>query len=75
MGTLDEEVETAESSERTEEDEQGIEGMNKTERLIEWNVEVLASLLEQIVGSRGGVVNQIQTLSDAEKKVGVGGKT
>eukprot|EP00980_Cylindrotheca_fusiformis_P007116 scaffold1490_cov115-Cylindrotheca_fusiformis.AAC.1 len=75
MGTLDEEVETAESSERTEEDEQGIEGMNKTERLIEWNVEVLASLLEQIVGSRGGVVNQIQSLSNTEKRIGVGGKT
>eukprot|EP00980_Cylindrotheca_fusiformis_P009221 scaffold2004_cov101-Cylindrotheca_fusiformis.AAC.11 len=71
----EEEAETEECSERTEEDTNGIEGMNKTERLIEWNVEVLASLLEQIVRSRGGAVNQIQTLSDTEKKIGVGGKT
>eukprot|EP00980_Cylindrotheca_fusiformis_P006783 scaffold1417_cov113-Cylindrotheca_fusiformis.AAC.1 len=72
---LEEEAETEEISERTEEGTNGIEGMNKTERLVEWNVEVLVALLEQIVGSRGGVVNQIQTLSDAEKKIGVGGKT
>eukprot|EP00980_Cylindrotheca_fusiformis_P029226 scaffold22762_cov127-Cylindrotheca_fusiformis.AAC.1 len=75
MGTLDEEAETEGSSERSEDDNNGIEGMNKIERLVEWNVEVLASLLEQIVDSRGGVVNQIQTLSNAEKKIGMGGRT
>eukprot|EP00980_Cylindrotheca_fusiformis_P003375 scaffold750_cov73-Cylindrotheca_fusiformis.AAC.1 len=64
MSTLDEEAETEGSSDRSEDDHNEIEGMNKTERLIEYNVEVLASLLEQIVESRGGVVNQIQTLSN-----------
>eukprot|EP00980_Cylindrotheca_fusiformis_P005418 scaffold1157_cov122-Cylindrotheca_fusiformis.AAC.10 len=33
-----------------------IRTMTKTERLVEWNVEVLASLLQQIIASRGGVV-------------------
>eukprot|EP00980_Cylindrotheca_fusiformis_P017960 scaffold5706_cov151-Cylindrotheca_fusiformis.AAC.6 len=77
METLEEEAESEESSERAEEDDDflGIEGMNKTDRLVEWNVEVLTSLLEQIVGSRGGVVNKIQTLSQAESKIGTGGKT
>eukprot|EP00980_Cylindrotheca_fusiformis_P008666 scaffold1849_cov115-Cylindrotheca_fusiformis.AAC.4 len=75
MASLGEEAETEGSSEGTEEEEEGIEGMNKTERLVEWHVEVLASLLEQIVSSRGGVVNQIQALSNAEKKIGMGGRT
>eukprot|EP00980_Cylindrotheca_fusiformis_P009290 scaffold2038_cov119-Cylindrotheca_fusiformis.AAC.1 len=75
MGTLDEEAETEGSSERTEDDAADIQEMNKTERLVEWNVEVLASLLEQIVGSRGGVVNHIQTLSKAEKNIGTSGRT
>eukprot|EP00980_Cylindrotheca_fusiformis_P011780 scaffold2813_cov114-Cylindrotheca_fusiformis.AAC.6 len=30
-----------------------VDGMTKMERLVEWNVEVLASLLQQIVASRG----------------------
>eukprot|EP00980_Cylindrotheca_fusiformis_P017119 scaffold5260_cov101-Cylindrotheca_fusiformis.AAC.3 len=73
METLDEEAESEESSERAE---AGIEEMDKTKRLVEWNVEVLTSLLEQIVGSRGGgVANQIQTLSDAEQSVGKDGRT
>eukprot|EP00980_Cylindrotheca_fusiformis_P003083 scaffold719_cov117-Cylindrotheca_fusiformis.AAC.3 len=78
MSTLDEEAETEESSGRAEEEEGGflgMEGMNKTERLVEWNAEVLASLLEQIVGSRGGVTHQIQTLSNAEQNIGIGGRT
>eukprot|EP00980_Cylindrotheca_fusiformis_P027884 scaffold22563_cov128-Cylindrotheca_fusiformis.AAC.1 len=75
MNTLDEEAETDASSERSEEENNGIEGMNKAERLVAWNVEVLASLLEQIVGSRGGVVNQIQTLSEAEKNTVIDGRT
>eukprot|EP00980_Cylindrotheca_fusiformis_P025086 scaffold13020_cov105-Cylindrotheca_fusiformis.AAC.2 len=78
MGILDEEAETEESSGPAEEDEGGflgMEGMNKTERLVEWNVEVLISLLEQIIGSRGGNINGIQTLSNAEKNIGVGGRT
>eukprot|EP00980_Cylindrotheca_fusiformis_P008567 scaffold1820_cov129-Cylindrotheca_fusiformis.AAC.8 len=75
MDTLEETAETEGSSERTEEDGNGIEEMNKTERLVEYNVEVLTSLLEQIVGSRGGVTNRIQTLSNAEKNIGTGERT
>eukprot|EP00980_Cylindrotheca_fusiformis_P005314 scaffold1136_cov146-Cylindrotheca_fusiformis.AAC.27 len=74
MSTLEETAETEGSSERTEEDS-GIEGMNRTDRLVEWNVDVLASLLEQVVVSRGGVVNQIQNLSEAETKIGINGGT
>eukprot|EP00980_Cylindrotheca_fusiformis_P020401 scaffold7425_cov66-Cylindrotheca_fusiformis.AAC.2 len=74
IGPLNEEDRTKDCSERTE-DSNGIDGMNKTERLVEWNVEVLTSLLEQIVGSRMGVVNPIQILSNAEKDIGMGGTT
>eukprot|EP00980_Cylindrotheca_fusiformis_P008664 scaffold1849_cov115-Cylindrotheca_fusiformis.AAC.2 len=78
-GSLDDEDRTEDrtedSSERTEEDDDGIEGMNKTERLVEWHVETLTSLLEQIVGSRGGDVNPIQTLSNAENSIGICKKT
>eukprot|EP00980_Cylindrotheca_fusiformis_P017406 scaffold5401_cov102-Cylindrotheca_fusiformis.AAC.1 len=75
MSTLDEEAETEGSSDRSEDDHNEIEGMNKTDRLIEYNVEVLASLLEQIVESRGEVASQIQTLSNVERKIGMGGRT
>eukprot|EP00980_Cylindrotheca_fusiformis_P011350 scaffold2626_cov159-Cylindrotheca_fusiformis.AAC.1 len=78
METLEEGADSEESSERASEEDNdflGIEGMNKTERLVEWNVEVLSSLLEQIVGSRDGIIKQITTLSDAEKSIGTGGKT
>eukprot|EP00980_Cylindrotheca_fusiformis_P008515 scaffold1807_cov140-Cylindrotheca_fusiformis.AAC.7 len=51
------------------------QGMTKLERLVEWNVEVLASLLQQIIASRGGVVNSITHLSSAERKIGSGGGT
>eukprot|EP00980_Cylindrotheca_fusiformis_P009471 scaffold2070_cov105-Cylindrotheca_fusiformis.AAC.2 len=74
MDTLTETAETEGSSEMTEEGS-GIEGMNRTERLVEWNVEVLTSLLEQIVASRADAVGQIHTLSDAEKKIGINGAT
>eukprot|EP00980_Cylindrotheca_fusiformis_P014230 scaffold3752_cov137-Cylindrotheca_fusiformis.AAC.4 len=75
MGTLDEEAETEGSSEASEDGNNEIEAMNKTERLVEYSVEVLASLLEQIVGSRGGVVNEIQNLVVAEKDIAMSGKT
>eukprot|EP00980_Cylindrotheca_fusiformis_P016206 scaffold4815_cov107-Cylindrotheca_fusiformis.AAC.3 len=78
METLEEGAGSEESSERAQEEDNdflGIEGMNKAERLVEWNVEVLTSLLEQIVASRDGVMDQIVTLSDAEKSIGTGGKT
>eukprot|EP00980_Cylindrotheca_fusiformis_P012656 scaffold3091_cov117-Cylindrotheca_fusiformis.AAC.8 len=78
METLEEGVETDTSSDRGEEVESeflDVEGMNRTERLVEWNVEVLTSLLEQIIGSRGGVVDQISSLSNVENNIGIGGKT
>eukprot|EP00980_Cylindrotheca_fusiformis_P010892 scaffold2482_cov116-Cylindrotheca_fusiformis.AAC.2 len=78
METLDEGAETEKSSETGEEENKEfhrVEGMNRIERLVEWNVEVLTSLLEQIVCSRGGVVNQIQTLSNVENSIGVCGRT
>eukprot|EP00980_Cylindrotheca_fusiformis_P013557 scaffold3456_cov112-Cylindrotheca_fusiformis.AAC.3 len=80
METLDEgaEAETEKSSETGEEGDSEllrVEGMNRTERLVEWTVEVLTSLLEQIVGFRGGVENKIQSLSNAESRIGIRGKT
>eukprot|EP00980_Cylindrotheca_fusiformis_P012653 scaffold3091_cov117-Cylindrotheca_fusiformis.AAC.5 len=78
METLEEGAETETSSERGGEEESGflgVGGMNKIERLVEWNVEVLTCLLEQIVGSRGGVVNQVLSLSHVEHSIGSSGKT
>eukprot|EP00980_Cylindrotheca_fusiformis_P022881 scaffold9858_cov84-Cylindrotheca_fusiformis.AAC.1 len=78
METLDEGAETEKSSETGEERDSGflrVEGMNRTERLVEWNVEVLTTLLGQIVGCRSGVVNQIQSLASIEKSIGICGKT
>eukprot|EP00980_Cylindrotheca_fusiformis_P002911 scaffold675_cov103-Cylindrotheca_fusiformis.AAC.22 len=51
------------------------QGMTKMERLVEWNVEVLGSLLQQIIASRGGVANDINALSSAEKSIGREGGT
>eukprot|EP00980_Cylindrotheca_fusiformis_P011407 scaffold2642_cov120-Cylindrotheca_fusiformis.AAC.16 len=78
MATLEEGAETEKSSETGDEEDKEVlrvEGMNRIERLVEWNVEILSSLLEQVVGSRGGVVNQIQALSSIEKSIGICGKT
>eukprot|EP00980_Cylindrotheca_fusiformis_P030806 scaffold25451_cov127-Cylindrotheca_fusiformis.AAC.1 len=47
--------------------------MTKTERLVEWNVEVLSPLLQQIVASRGGDVAPIdKSLSKQEATIGKG---
>eukprot|EP00980_Cylindrotheca_fusiformis_P004909 scaffold1043_cov117-Cylindrotheca_fusiformis.AAC.4 len=81
MTTLVESVETEEESNSFDEiglgfeddNDQGI--MSKTDRLVEWNVEVMSSLLQQIIASRGGVVNGISTLSNAETNIGSGGGT
>eukprot|EP00980_Cylindrotheca_fusiformis_P010899 scaffold2482_cov116-Cylindrotheca_fusiformis.AAC.9 len=78
MLTLDEGAETEESSETGEEGDKnplGIDGMSRIERLVEWNVEILTSLLKQVVGCQGGVVSEIQTLSSIEKSIGICGKT
>jgi hypothetical protein len=47
----------------------GVEIMNKTERLVEWNVEVLSSLLQQIVASRGGSRKSIKPLEVVESNI------
>eukprot|EP00980_Cylindrotheca_fusiformis_P013555 scaffold3456_cov112-Cylindrotheca_fusiformis.AAC.1 len=78
METLDEGTETEKSSETGEEGDSEllrVEGMNRNERLVEWTVEVLTSLLEQIVGFRGGVESKIQSLSNAESRIGIRTKT
>eukprot|EP00980_Cylindrotheca_fusiformis_P010153 scaffold2261_cov124-Cylindrotheca_fusiformis.AAC.1 len=80
MMTHAELVETEEESDSFEEPGLGFgvdtdQRMTKIERLVEWNVEVLASLLQQIIASRDGVVNDIASLSDAEKTIGNGGRT
>eukprot|EP00980_Cylindrotheca_fusiformis_P020999 scaffold7994_cov123-Cylindrotheca_fusiformis.AAC.2 len=76
ISTLDnEQAETDASSETSEEGNNGIDLVKKTERLVEWNVEVLIALLEQIVGSRNDVVNHIQSLSSAEKNTVIDGRT
>ena len=72
MSTLDETSEFTESSDYSGiEDVKSIEGMTKTERLVEWNVEVLSSLLQQIIASRG-VVADLKSLSSAEGDIGTG---
>eukprot|EP00980_Cylindrotheca_fusiformis_P021240 scaffold8164_cov89-Cylindrotheca_fusiformis.AAC.1 len=54
-------------------DRDGVEAMTKTQRLIEWNVEVLSSLLQQIIASRGGTVDpEDQSLSQKEATIGTG---
>eukprot|EP00980_Cylindrotheca_fusiformis_P012882 scaffold3208_cov107-Cylindrotheca_fusiformis.AAC.3 len=50
-----------------------IETMTKTERLVEWNVEVLASLLQQIISSRGEVRDANNaSLKEKEATIGTG---
>eukprot|EP00526_Cylindrotheca_closterium_P009193 CAMPEP_0113614614 /NCGR_PEP_ID=MMETSP0017_2-20120614/7263_1 /TAXON_ID=2856 /ORGANISM="Cylindrotheca closterium" /LENGTH=511 /DNA_ID=CAMNT_0000523799 /DNA_START=84 /DNA_END=1619 /DNA_ORIENTATION=- /assembly_acc=CAM_ASM_000147 len=47
-------------------------GMTKTDRLVEWNVETMSSLLQHIIASRGGAVQPIDSLRDIEAAVGRG---
>eukprot|EP00980_Cylindrotheca_fusiformis_P012127 scaffold2929_cov107-Cylindrotheca_fusiformis.AAC.6 len=78
--TADEACDTEEISDMTEifDDEDldfefdSIDGMSKMERLVEWNVQALTSLLQQIVASRGGVVKSITLLEAAEGTIGNG---
>eukprot|EP00980_Cylindrotheca_fusiformis_P027016 scaffold18441_cov78-Cylindrotheca_fusiformis.AAC.1 len=47
--------------------------MTKTERLVEWNVEVLTSLLQQIIASRGEVAGaSSESLKEKEATIGTG---
>eukprot|EP00980_Cylindrotheca_fusiformis_P012139 scaffold2934_cov109-Cylindrotheca_fusiformis.AAC.2 len=80
MTPVAEYVETEEESESIEEIVLGFDGdtdqaMTKMQRLVEWNVEVLTSLLQQIIASRGGVVNEIGSLSKVERSIGRSGGT
>eukprot|EP00980_Cylindrotheca_fusiformis_P025515 scaffold13958_cov118-Cylindrotheca_fusiformis.AAC.1 len=75
MNTVAETEETDEESDNTEEsglafDVDKDQGMTKIERLVEWNVEVLGSLLQQIIASRSGIVHDIDALSTAENSIG-----
>ncbi|KAL3941484.1 MAG: hypothetical protein SGBAC_004172 [Bacillariaceae sp.] len=56
-------------------DMNGVETMNKSQRLVEWNVEVLHSLLEQLVTSRGGARKSIKPLQITESKIASGQTT
>eukprot|EP00980_Cylindrotheca_fusiformis_P001907 scaffold437_cov111-Cylindrotheca_fusiformis.AAC.5 len=47
--------------------------LTKTERLVEWDVAVLTSMLQQIIASRGGVVKHIKSLSSEERTIGTNG--
>eukprot|EP00980_Cylindrotheca_fusiformis_P015107 scaffold4170_cov79-Cylindrotheca_fusiformis.AAC.1 len=80
ISTLGESGEPCEESDSTVEDSfefdaDNDQGMTKIERLVEWNVEVLSSLLQQIIASRGDVVNDIDAISSAEKSIGREGGT
>eukprot|EP00980_Cylindrotheca_fusiformis_P026572 scaffold16488_cov101-Cylindrotheca_fusiformis.AAC.1 len=72
--TQAETVATAAYSELTEcsDESDSKDGMDKTERLVEWTVAVLTSLLQQIIASRGGGVHDIKSLSAAERDTGSG---
>eukprot|EP00980_Cylindrotheca_fusiformis_P030745 scaffold25366_cov191-Cylindrotheca_fusiformis.AAC.1 len=51
----------------------GVEDMTKRERLVEYNVEVLTSLLQQIIASRGTVIHpKDKSLSRIEATIGTG---
>eukprot|EP00980_Cylindrotheca_fusiformis_P017102 scaffold5254_cov67-Cylindrotheca_fusiformis.AAC.1 len=54
-------------------DDDDFEAMTKTERLVEYNVEVLTYLLQQIIASRGTVVApKDSSLSKIEASIGTG---
>eukprot|EP00980_Cylindrotheca_fusiformis_P031057 scaffold25755_cov147-Cylindrotheca_fusiformis.AAC.1 len=80
MSTLDETVEPSESSDQSSRKHSGntadlevVEVMSKTERLVEWNVEVLSPLLQQIIASRGGAAARSNpSLSEKEAIIGTG---
>eukprot|EP00980_Cylindrotheca_fusiformis_P016282 scaffold4838_cov110-Cylindrotheca_fusiformis.AAC.6 len=79
ISTIDETTETEGDKsigESSGEDDLGPEGVHiltKTERLVEWDVAVLTSLLQQILASRSGVVKHIEPLSNEEKTIGENG--
>ncbi|KAL3937629.1 MAG: hypothetical protein SGBAC_007303 [Bacillariaceae sp.] len=60
----------SESNDEIDYDLGEIEGMSKLDRLVEWNVEILTPLLQQIIASRAGVVQPIGHLRGLETTVG-----
>eukprot|EP00980_Cylindrotheca_fusiformis_P012967 scaffold3236_cov66-Cylindrotheca_fusiformis.AAC.33 len=78
MARLDESERTYSTDDNLEDEDirledKEVDEMTKTGRLVEWNVEVLSSLLQQIIASRGGSVDTIEHLSSAEERIGLGG--
>eukprot|EP00980_Cylindrotheca_fusiformis_P010483 scaffold2324_cov116-Cylindrotheca_fusiformis.AAC.10 len=79
MSTADETIDSdggtsaGESSGEYELGSEVIHALSKIERLVEWNVALLTSLLQQIVASRGGLVKHIKPLSSEEKTIGTNG--
>eukprot|EP00980_Cylindrotheca_fusiformis_P023089 scaffold10105_cov129-Cylindrotheca_fusiformis.AAC.2 len=79
MSTVDETIESDEgestggSSGEYGLDPEGIHALSKTERLVEWDVIVLTSLLQQIIASRDGVVEDIKSLFNEERTIGTNG--
>eukprot|EP00980_Cylindrotheca_fusiformis_P008038 scaffold1710_cov120-Cylindrotheca_fusiformis.AAC.4 len=79
MSTVDETIgtdgdeSTGASSGEYELGPEGIHVLTKTERLVEWDVTLLTSLLQQIIASRGGVVKDITVLSTEEMSIGTNG--
>eukprot|EP00980_Cylindrotheca_fusiformis_P003247 scaffold735_cov116-Cylindrotheca_fusiformis.AAC.17 len=71
MPTLDETVKL--SDDLSSETSGPVEAMTKAERLVEWNVEVLSPLLQQIVAFRAGETVPIDSsLSKKEATIGTG---
>eukprot|EP00980_Cylindrotheca_fusiformis_P008039 scaffold1710_cov120-Cylindrotheca_fusiformis.AAC.5 len=54
-------------------DPEDIHVLTKTQLLVEWDVTLLTSLLQQIIASRGGVVKDIKSLSTEEMTIGANG--
>eukprot|EP00980_Cylindrotheca_fusiformis_P005498 scaffold1170_cov122-Cylindrotheca_fusiformis.AAC.6 len=55
------------------EQDDGIEAMTKGERLVEYNVEVLTSLLQQVIASQNGIASRNDTsLLEVEATIGTG---
>eukprot|EP00980_Cylindrotheca_fusiformis_P026124 scaffold15423_cov123-Cylindrotheca_fusiformis.AAC.1 len=73
MSTVDETNESDGGTSTGGSSGEGIHTLTKTERLVEWDVALLTSLLQQIIASRGGIVKHIKPLSSEERTIGNSG--
>jgi len=74
--TVEAEIDHSQDDDDDEFDDDNIESMDKTERLVEWNVELLTSLLQQIIASReGSAERQLSQRSLREEDTVGGGRT